>query len=334
MAFAEARCGNERQWVVDGWVGARGDYAASDILMAHTWGMTAHVESDGRSASHWKDMEQKGPQYRRVKHGTLPMTNRVVFITGASSGIGRAAALAFARAGYAVCGLARREERLEALQDEIANLPGQRRDFLPVVGDVRRAEDVEAAVARTLARFGRLDVLVANAGVGQHGAVADADWAHLETVLRTNIDGVLHSVRACVPAMRAGGGGQILIVSSVVAGIHTPYTASYAASKAFVSSLAGSLRLELEGDGIGVTDVLVGRTETEFNHHRMGSSQGARGRLPTASAERVARALVKAAERKQRRVIMGAFDRALLAGGVLAPGLMARLAKRQYEPVD
>ena len=191
---------------------------------------------------------------------------------------------------------------------------------------------MEAAVTRTLERFGRLDVLVANAGVGHHGALAEGEWRHLETVLRTNIDGLLHSIRAAVPAMRASGSGQILIVSSIVAGIHTPYTATYAASKAFVSSLAGSLRLELEDDDIGVTDVLVGRTATEFNQSRLGSSAGARGGLPTITAEEVAAALVTAAARRPRRVINRFFDRLVLAGGVIAPAVMARLAKRQYKP--
>ena len=260
------------------------------------------------------------------------MTNRVVFITGASSGIGRAGALAFARAGYAVCGLARRAERLEELHAEIAALPSSAGEFFAVAGDVRDSARVEAAVAQIIERFGRLDVLVANAGVGHHGTVVDADWDHLSTVLRTNIDGALHSVRAAVPAMRARGGGQILIISSVVAGIHTPFTATYAASKAFVSSLAGSLRLELEDENITVTDVLVGRTLTEFNQNRLGASGDNQSRLPTLGADEVALALVNAAERKRRHVIMTVLDRLILAGGVFAPGLMARLAQRQYEP--
>ena len=262
----------------------------------------------------------------------VTMTKRVVFITGASSGIGRAAALAFAGAGYAVCGLARRAERLEALQAAINALPSPHGEFMSVVGDVRRAGDVKAAVERTLGQFGRLDVLIANAGIGQHGSVADAEWEHIEAVLRTNIDGVLHCVRACAPAMRGSGGGQIQIISSVVAGVHTPYTATYSASKAFVSSLAGSLRLELESDKISVTDVLVGRTATEFNQNRLGSSESLRGRLPTKTADEVAMALVKAAERQPRHLVMSLFDRLILAGGLLAPALMARLAKRQYEP--
>ena len=262
------------------------------------------------------------------------MSEQVVFITGASSGIGWAAALAFCRAGYQVCGFARRTERLAALEAEVAALPMPHGEFLAAVGDVRRAEDLAAAVERTVERFGRLDILVANAGIGQQGALAEAEWEHVETVLRTNIDGVLHSVRACVPAMRANGGGQIQVISSIVAGLHTPYTAAYSASKAFVSSLAGSLRLELVPDSIAVTDVLVGLTITEFNQNRLGSTAGNRGGLPTMTAEAVGSALVAAARRRPRRVIMRLFDRLALAGGVILPGFMARLARSRYQLND
>ncbi len=263
------------------------------------------------------------------------MTTAVVFITGASSGIGRETALAFARAGYHVCGLARRHDRLEALGAEITDLPGPHGDFLAVAGDVRDAGAVEDAVRQTVDAFGRLDLLVANAGLGHSGAVVEADWEDLETVMRTNIDGVLHGIRACVPAMRAlAGGGQILIVSSIVAAVHTPYTATYAASKAFVSSLAGSLRLELEGDNIQVTDLLVGRTVTDFNVNRLGSIKSGASSLPTIEADQVAEAIVRAARGRPRRVVFRFFDRLVLLGGILVPGIMARLAKRQYQPLD
>ena len=211
----------------------------------------------------------------------------VVFITGASSGIGWHCALGFRRAGYQVCGMARREERLAALAAEIQTLPDPHGEFLAVTGDVRSAADVEAAVRQTVERFGRLDVLLANAGIGHSGTIVDAEWDDLQTVINTNIDGVLHCVRACAPVMRDAGGGQILIVSSVVAGIHTPYTAAYAASKAFVSSLAGSLRLELEGDNIGVTDLLVGRTVTDFSANRLGPIKRGMSGLPTMQPEQV-----------------------------------------------
>ncbi len=255
---------------------------------------------------------------------------RAALVTGASSGIGRAAALAFAARGVNVCGLARRADRLDALAGEIAALPAPRGAFLPVAGDVTDASALYDAVAQVMAHYGRLDILVANAGVGQRGAVADADWRDLETVLRTNIDGVLHSVRAAVPAMRQTGGGHIVIVSSVAFNLVSPYAAAYAASKAFVSSLARSLRLELAADGIHVTDILAGRTATEFNERRLGNGRRTGQGVPTMPAERVAAAIVRAVERPGGTVVVRPFDRLVVWANVIAPGIMGRLARRQY----
>ncbi len=255
---------------------------------------------------------------------------KVIFITGVSSGIGRAAALAFARRGDHVAGIARRAERLAELEARISALPAPRGDFLGIVADVTDAEALNAAVAQTVERFGRLDVLVANAGIGHRGAIADSAWVDIETVMRTNMDGVLHSIRTAVPAMRQGGGGQIIIVSSVSYNLVSPYAATYAASKAFVSSLANSLRVELEADNITVTDVLAGRTHTEFNEKRLGEGKRTGESLPTMPAEQVAEAIARAAERQPRRVILRWFDRLIVWGNLFAPGILGRLAKRQY----
>lgn len=256
---------------------------------------------------------------------------RVIFITGVSSGIGRAAALAFVRQGHHVAGMARRAERLQELADEISRLPAPHGDFLPVTGDVTEAASVQAAVQQAVTHFGRIDVAVANAGLGQRGAVADADWADLETVLRTNIDGVMHVIRAVVPVMRKQGGGQLITISSVVATLVSPYAATYAASKAFVSSLAASLRVELEPDKISVTDVFLGRTNTEFDEKRKGAGKRSGGGLPTMTPEQVAEGLVKAVETQPKTVVLRAFDRLILLGNWLLPGLMGRLARRQYK---
>lgn len=256
---------------------------------------------------------------------------RVVLITGASSGIGRAAALAFVKQGYHVTGLARRMERLNDLAFEIAKLPSPHGEFLAAEADVTSAEMVESVVRQTVARFGRLDVLVANAGIGQRGAMVDTAWDDLETVLRTNIDGVLHSIRAAVPEMRKAGGGHIITISSVVASLVSPYAATYAASKAFLSSMAGSLRLELEDDNIYVTDFLVGRTATEFNEKRLGAGKRSQSRLPTMSAEYVAEAIVRATTQRKKTVILRFFDRLIVLGNRLIPGVMGELAKRQYK---
>jgi short-subunit dehydrogenase len=259
------------------------------------------------------------------------MQTRVAFITGASSGIGRATALTFAHQGTHVVGVARRAERLSELEAEINAFPSPHGDFLGIVGDVTDAASMNAAVQQSLEHFGRLDILVANAGLGQRGAVADAEWAHLETLLRTNIDGVLHSIRAAVPAMRNNGGGHIIIISSVVYNLVSPYAASYAASKAFVSSLANSLRLELEDENIFVTDVLVGRTDTEFNERRLGAGKRAGEGIPTMSAETVAEAILKATTSHKKTVVLRFFDRLIIWGNIFVPGIIGRIAKRQYK---
>ncbi len=256
------------------------------------------------------------------------MTPRVILVTGASSGIGRATALAFARQGSHVAGVARRTDRLAELEAQIEPLPGE---FLAIAGDVTQADSMYNAVEQVIQRFGRLDYVVANAGIGQRGAVADSDWQDIETVLRTNIDGVLHTVRAAVPALRDSGGGHIVTVSSIVYNLVSPYAATYAASKAFVSSMAHSLRLELEADNIGVTDILVGRTHTEFNEKRLGAGKRTGEGIPTMQPEQVAEAIVRAVERKPRSVTLRWFDRLVIWGNIMLPDVMGRMAKRQYK---
>jgi short-subunit dehydrogenase len=257
------------------------------------------------------------------------MSVKVALITGASSGIGYATALAFARQGVHVAATARRADKLNELV--AAGLPGE---ILPIAADVTSAEDMQQAIAQTVARFGRIDYCIANAGIGQRGSIVDSEWEHLETLLRTNIDGVLHTIRAAVPEIRKTGGGHIVIVSSVVANMTAPYAATYSASKAFVSSLARSLRLELEADNITVTDILVGRTSTEFNKRRLGAAGYAdrAARLPTMTPEKVADAIVRACQRrKPNTLILRPFDRLIVWANALVPGFMGRRALKQYK---
>lgn len=257
-------------------------------------------------------------------------TNPVILITGASAGIGYATAIAFARRGTHVIAAARRAERLADLERAVNDLPDPHGDILTITADVTDADAMQRAVAQGMEHFRRLDVLVANAGLGQRGPLVDVPWEDIEIVLRTNIDGVLHSIRAAIPAMRQSGSGQIVLISSVAGQVALPYATTYAATKAFVSSLARSLRLELESDHIVVTDMLVGRTETEFNANRRGSARSS-SNLPAMSAEKVADVILKAVDRKQQTVVLRPFDRLILLGNTLAPWLIARLAKRQYK---
>jgi short-subunit dehydrogenase len=257
---------------------------------------------------------------------------RVVLITGASSGIGYATALAFAKQGMHVVGCARREENLLELQQSINDLSGQHGDFLPVAADVRDPSAMFKVVEQTLTKFGRLDVLVANAGLGHRGSLVDSDWDDIETLMRTNMDGVLHSIRAAVPAMREGQrGGHIIIVSSIVYNMASPYAAVYAASKAFVSSIAKSLRLELEKDNIRVTDMLIGRTQSEFSEKRLGKSGRSGGGIPIMPTDKVAEAIVKASNSNKKAVALRWIDRAILLGNALIPNVIGRQAMKQYK---
>jgi short-subunit dehydrogenase len=260
------------------------------------------------------------------------MAKKVILITGASSGIGRASALAFVQRGDDVIALARRVERLAELEAEIAALPQPHGALLALEGDVRDPAALEAAVAAGVARFGRLDVLVANAGLGHRGSLVDASWDDLNTLLRTNIDGVLHSIRAAVPAMRQNGGGHIILISSVAANLVAPYMALYAASKTFVSNLAASLRIELENDHITFSDMRIGRTQTEFNEKRLGAAGRSGGVGPSSMpVERVAQAIVEAADSHKPVVVLRLIDRLILLGSQFFPGIIAWFVKRQYK---
>lgn len=257
--------------------------------------------------------------------------SQVALITGASSGIGYATALAFTRNGVQVVAIARRSERLAQLEREVNSMTTSAHgEILTLIADVRNADEMRNSVERAVERFGKLDILVANAGVGQRGDIVDAGWSDLEPVLRTNIDGVLHSIRAAVPAMRQAGGGQIILISSVMSNLPAPYAATYAASKAFVTNLANSLRLEFEMDNIHVTNILLGQTHSEFAEKRLGKPGRVASRLPTMTAEQVAQAIVRSSRRKTKNVVLRWLDRLIILGNTVVPGLMGRIARRLY----
>ncbi len=253
----------------------------------------------------------------------------VALITGASSGIGYETALEFAKNGYDVVGTSRSAQRLTDLNNAIAAAQPDA-ELLALAVDVQSASDVQSAVAAVVERFGRLDVLVVNAGVGHRGSVVEANWDDVNTLLRTNIDGALHTIRAGIPVMQKQSHGHIVLISSVTFNMPVPYGAYYAASKAFISSMARSLRMELAPDNIYVTDMIVGRTDTNFNANRLGG-QRTGSRVPSMTPDRVAAGIVKAVQRKQRAVVLRLFDRITVIGSILLPDLVGRIALRQYK---
>jgi 3-oxoacyl-[acyl-carrier protein] reductase len=184
----------------------------------------------------------------------------VAVITGASAGIGAATARALVGAGANVALSARRGERLHALTEEL----GADR-VVAVTGDVRDAEHNETLVEAAQQRWGRVDTVIANAGIGAYGGILDLDDVLLREMVETNYLGTVWTVRAGVRQMRVqGNGGDIVIISSVAGFRGGADEAVYAGTKHAQVGLGGSLDRELRGEGIRVTLVCPAGTSTEF----------------------------------------------------------------------
>jgi 3-oxoacyl-[acyl-carrier protein] reductase len=188
------------------------------------------------------------------------LTGTVVAITGATAGIGAAAANQLVEAGAKVVLGGRREERLD---EAVARLGAE--NAIGVTMDVRSPADCARLVEAAVSTFGRLDTIVPNAGLGLYGDILDHSDAEVERMMHTNYDGTVWAIRAAVPAMlQTAGGGDIVIVSSVAGLRGGGDEAVYAGTKFAQVGLAGALDRELRAKGIRVTAVCPAGTATEF----------------------------------------------------------------------
>ena len=245
---------------------------------------------------------------------------QVVIVTGASSGIGRATSLAFAREGARVVLGARRKDELEEAA-ALARRGG--REARAVACNVTVPAQVKRLVEAAVERWGRLDVVVANAGVGLIGDLLETSRDDLRHVFEVNVMGVVNTIHAAVPAMVASGGGTVVIVSSVLGYRGIPRYAGYCASKFALNGLAEALRDELAPVGVRVTLVCPGLTDTEFYARRLGTSgpEPVRDKFRPMSAEAVASGLVDAVHRRRKRVVMTAGGKVLAQVSRHAPWL-------------
>jgi NADP-dependent 3-hydroxy acid dehydrogenase YdfG len=190
---------------------------------------------------------------------TRSLTDTVVALTGASAGIGNATARLLVEAGAKVVVGARRSERLEQLEQELGA-----DNIASVTMDVRSPEDNRKLIATAVERFGRLDTIVPNAGIGLYGGIVDHGDEHVAEMMDTNFAGTVWSVRAAVPQLKQGGGGDVVIVSSVAGLRGGEDEAVYAATKFAQVGLAGALDRELREHGIRVTAICPAGVHTEF----------------------------------------------------------------------
>ncbi len=186
--------------------------------------------------------------------------NKVIILTGASSGIGRATAHHLATLGARLVLAARDAEALSELERE---LPGS----LAIPTDVTKPDEATQLVKDTIARFGRIDVLINNAGRAMAKPVEHIDLAEYTQLLDLNVVGPLRLMQLVIPQMRAQGGGKIVNVSSQASTKHIPYIAGYASTKSALNNLSLTARDELANDDITVSIVKPGIVDTDFGQN-------------------------------------------------------------------
>jgi len=195
---------------------------------------------------------------------TIDLSNQVVAVTGASSGIGEATALACAKAGAAVALGARRTDRIEALAERIVGEGGR---AIALSTDVGEESQAQAFVERAHSEFGRLDVLVNNAGVMLLGPIENADTEEWRRMIHANVFGVLYCTHAALPLMRTQGSGHVVNVSSVAGRVARAGSGVYNLAKFGVGAFSESLRQECVPLGVRVTIIEPGAVATELPGH-------------------------------------------------------------------
>jgi len=264
---------------------------------------------------------------------TASMSNdspkRTLIVTGASSGIGREVVRVAPAFGFNVVAVARRKERLEALANEL-QARGARCVVLAI--DVRAPQAAKAIVDTAMSAFGRIDVLLNNAGVGSPGNLLEQSDTAIAAQWDLHVAAPLRITRAALPHLRSTG-GQVMFVGSGLARVPSPGYGAYASAKAAVRAAAIQLRRELRADGIAVTYIDPGAVDTEFSE---ASGMQRASSAMVARADRVARRILRATKRRPARVNATPWQTAAVVFGEWFPSLadiaIARIVDKPPAP--
>ncbi len=256
---------------------------------------------------------------------------KVVVITGASSGIGRATAHEFARRGYMVVAASRNGDALDRVVEECRRCGS---NALAVTADVTKEEDVNALARTAMAQSGRIDVWINNAAVTLFGCFEEVPTADIRRVVETNLFGYIYGARAAIPHFREQGEGVLVNISSMVALQGQPFTATYNATKAAERALGESLSQELSDEAnIFVCTVLPAVIDTPLLRH--GANYTGRGIIPSKPVHppsRVAKVIADIAENPRKEIFIGSPGRWMLFARAVAPSrFYDKMVKRKVE---
>jgi hypothetical protein len=243
------------------------------------------------------------------------LKGRTAIVTGASSGIGRETAREFARHGAHVVLASRNREKLEAIATDIGGAA------MVVTADVTERLSVAALARRTVEEFGGIDILINNAGVGLFAPIADGNLDNARYLFDVNFWGAVNCIQAVTPYMTAQRRGHIVNVSSVAGHVSPPHMGMYAAAKHALAAVSNSLRVELSGNGVGVSTIYPGLTETSFMENMLQEVEAPAippiARFVSSSA--VARRIVQAVRFNLRDAYVSAEDVAAVAADAFVP---------------
>lgn len=261
------------------------------------------------------------------------LKDKVILITGASSGIGAATAAACAQAGMHVCLVARRKDKLEEQSQAIEKLGGKSQVF---AADVWHDYEMAQAFDACWSAFGRLDAVYANAGYGQVVNVMDMTPADERAMFETNYFGTTRTLRLALPMLKKTDDGlkHMLLCSSAASEIGLPTLGVYSATKAAQDSVAGALRAELHDDGFSVTSVHPIGTKTDFMRVAGDSENKNTPAALQQTPEKVARHTVAALRKPRPEVWPSGMTRLGLALGTASPRFAAWAMRRHYRKLQ
>ena len=263
----------------------------------------------------------------------MKLQDKVAVVTGASMGIGEAIAKLFLEEGAKVVLCARNLARTKEAEQRI----GRGTSTLTLSCDVSKREQVDAVVAETLKRFGRIDIWVNNAGYGLNDAVADMDMAEFRRMFETNLFGAVECMQAVIPVMRRQGGGDIVNISSVSGHISTPYMSGYAATKHAMNAIGKAARMELRRHNINVLTVCPGYIATDFVKNMVKGKHSERVGAAAKYAvgpDVVAKDTLKGLLKRKREVVTPGIYKMFIKMYQAAPGRVENRIRKALRPTS